>query len=312
MGISNIHFTSLVNQFSRIIHYMSATVADLIRDAFPVMPKAERRVAHEVLSSYPVAGLETVARLAQRSSVSGPTVIRFASRLGFTGFPEFQEALISELDERNASPLLQFETKVNPGVDVVDRSRTVLSDSLNRSLELLDRGAFSAAVEMLTKSPGRIVTAGGRFSGITMQMFARHLEILRPSTRHLDASDWETFTLDVRRNDTMVLADFRRYQRTTITFGREWKQRGANLILLTDPWMSPLAVDADIVLTAAVESPSPFDSQVAALGVIESLIAAVTDALGDKARQRITEYDVIWDRQDFRYTEASTQTDGEN
>ena len=91
---------------------MSVTVADQIREAFPGLPRAERRVAHEVLSAYPVAGLETVARLAERSAVSGPTVIRFTSRLGFDGYSAFQAALILELEQRQASPLRQFEGKV--------------------------------------------------------------------------------------------------------------------------------------------------------------------------------------------------------
>lgn len=280
---------------------MSGTVATRIREAFPALPRAERRVAHEVLSSYPVAGLETVARLAERAEVSGPTVLRFAQRLGFDGFPAFQEALLAELDERNASPLLQFEEKVLPGTDVVQRSRDSLTGNLSRSLDALDRAAFDQAVDRLAGSSGRVLTAGGRFSEFSMQLLARHLEILRPGVRHLAASEWVPFTLDARRSDIVVLADHRRYQGSTVRFGQEVKRRGVFLILLTDPWMSPLALDADIVLTAAVEGPSPFDSQVPTLGLIETLITAVVDRMGDSTRKRIADYDALWDTQGFSY-----------
>jgi len=282
---------------------MTVTVAQRIQEAFSDLPRAERRVAHEVLSAYPVAGLETIARLAERSEVSGPTVIRFTSRLGFDGYPAFQGALLAELDQRHASPLLQFTGKVNPGGDIVDRSAEVLTGCLKRSLDHLDRRAFGEAVERLAASPGRLLTAGGRFSELSTLMLSRHLEILRPSVRHLPQDQWIAYSLDVRRTDTVVVADFRRYQRITIDFAREWKRRGAVLILLTDPWMSPLAIDADVVLTAAVDSPSPFDSQIACAGICEALIGGVVDHLGDSSRSRIADYDQLWERQAFSYTD---------
>ncbi len=285
---------------------MLVTVADLIRDAFPSLPKAERRVAHEILSAYPVAGLETVARLAQRANVSGPTILRFTTRLGFDSYPSFQDRLLSELDERNASPLLQFEQKVHPGTDVIQRSRQILCESLSRSLEVMERTAFTAAVDRIATASGRVLTAGGRFSELSMQMLAQHLEILRPGVRHLPSSEWISFTLDARRSDTIVIADHRRYQRSTIDFGRELRRRGVHLILLTDPWMSPLALEADSVLSAAVDGPSPFDSQVATVGIIETLISGVVEQIGDKARRRITDYDKLWDAQGFHYTEEKS------
>ena len=46
-----------------------------------------------LLASYPIAGLESVARFAERAHVSPPTVTRFITKLGFRGYPEFQETL---------------------------------------------------------------------------------------------------------------------------------------------------------------------------------------------------------------------------
>ncbi len=285
---------------------MPESVADLIRGIFPSLPKAERRVAHEILSAYPVAGLETVARLAKRAGVSGPTILRFTTRLGFDGYPSFQDRLLLELDERNASPLLQFEQKVHSGTDVIQLSCEVLCESLNQTFDVMDRTVFNAAIDRIATASGRVLTVGGRFSEISMQMLARHLEILRPGVRHLPSSEWIPFALDVRRSDTIVISDHRRYQRSTIDFGRELRRRGAHMILLTDPWMSPLALEADLVLSAAVDGPSPFDSQVATLGVIETLIAGVVDQIGDKAKQRIADYDNLWEAQGFHYTEEKS------
>ena len=55
-------------------------IAERLRQLLPVLPAAERRIARVLLADYPVAGLETVARLAARASASGPTVLRLTSR----------------------------------------------------------------------------------------------------------------------------------------------------------------------------------------------------------------------------------------
>ena len=55
-----------------------------------------------------------------------------------------------------------------------------------------------------------------------------------------------------------------------------------------------LAAVATAVLTAEVTAPSPFDSLVPALAVVEALIAAAVRQLGDAPRARIAAYDAYW------------------
>lgn len=88
----------------------TGALADEIRHKLGELSPAERKVARVLLAGYPAAGFETVAVLAERAAVSAPTVIRFANRLGYRGFPDFQAALREELDARNASPLSLYET----------------------------------------------------------------------------------------------------------------------------------------------------------------------------------------------------------
>ena len=66
---------------------------------------------------------------------------------------------------------------------------------------------------------------------------------------------------------------------------------GATVALMTDSWLSPIADVARHVLPARVDSASPFDSAVAATALTESLVAAVTEALGDVGMQRVAEFE---------------------
>lgn len=281
---------------------MHPLVANRIRDALPTLPRAERRVAREILAAYPVAGLATVARLASRAQVSGPTIIRLVTRLGYEGFPAFQEALLREIEERTTSPLLQYQKRsFSDGEDIVSRSRQILVDAMDRSLSEIDPQAFSRAVDLLADERRRLLIAGGRFSGLAAKSLALHLEILRPRVRHLEPADWISYALDARRGDVLVAFDVRRYQRTTVELGQRAARKGATVVLVTDPWMSPLSVDADVTLSVAVDAPSPFDSHISIFGLVETLVAALVEKLGDRPEDRILAYDKLWEYQDFAY-----------
>ena len=142
-------------------------VAERIRSAFPGLPRAERLVADAILTAYPSAGLVTVASLADRAEVSGPTVIRLVTRLSFQGFPEFQEALIEEIQERTASPLALNGRRENRAhLNALDETLPVLIENLNSSSSSIDRCTFDNAVDLLADGRMRCAATGGRFTGV--------------------------------------------------------------------------------------------------------------------------------------------------
>jgi DNA-binding MurR/RpiR family transcriptional regulator len=68
--------------------------------------------------------------------------------------------------------------------------------------------------------------------------------------------------------------------------GRLASQRGAKVVLFTDQWISPLADSADVVLQATVSEPRPFESYVAPLALVETVIARVVESDLDGHRKR--------------------------
>src|SRR3984893_8949285 len=89
-------------------------VGELVRQRLASLSPAERKLARVLLASYPIAGLESVARFAERAHVSPPTVTRFITKLGFSGYPEFQEVLRHEVQARLSSPLERYRDEA-PG-----------------------------------------------------------------------------------------------------------------------------------------------------------------------------------------------------
>ncbi|TCP55035.1 RpiR family transcriptional regulator [Tamaricihabitans halophyticus] len=276
-----------------------ATVADRTHEKLAELSPSELKVGRALLASYPVAGLETVAELAKRALVSAPTVLRFAARIGFESYPAMQEALIREVHAQMGSPLRQLAdadrgtSQDRPIGEAEQHYQQVLANSF----AALPHTEFTRATELLADPRLRIHLLGGRFSGVLADYLAAHLVLIRKAVRTVPAGELTRATtlLDLGARDVLVLFDYRRYDNATVEFARQAADQGARIVLFTDPWLSPAAHIAEIVLPSRVEAPSPFDSLVPAMAVLETLVAAVTSRLGQGAHDRLSAVEELYE-----------------
>ena len=257
---------------------------------------SERSVARVILTDYPMSALESVASLAAKASVSSPTVLRLVTKLGFTGWPQFQSTLREEVSQRLASPLAIYDQRRDSSQPhQAEYAEGVFVRALETSFARLKVEVVDEAVRTLTDPKARIHVIGGRFSTALGVYFATHLQMLRPGVSAVSEIPIHRSNalLDMGRNDVVVALDFRRYQRDTIEFGEAAAEMGARLILLTDPWLSPLVNSAKTLMTVETTSPSPFDSFVSAMGVLELLIHRIAESVGEGSLSRMQALDVL-------------------
>ena len=62
------------------------------------------------------------------------------------------------------------------------------------------------------------------------------------------------------------------------------RKRGATIVLVTGPWLSPVAGLAEQVLTVNVNAPSPYDS----MALVEALVAGLVERPGESGRRRVS------------------------
>jgi DNA-binding MurR/RpiR family transcriptional regulator len=266
-------------------------VGELVRQRLASLSPAERKLARVLLASYPIAGLESVARFAERAGVSPPTVTRFITKLGFKGYPEFQEVLRHEVQARLSSPLQRYrDEQPGKGADtLLTGALDVSRRNLQATIEQLSHHDFEEAVGLLSDVRRRVLVLGGRVSSQLARYLAGQLHLLRPGIALVDVERGAPAQqlIDLRKGDTLVVFDYRRYQADTIDSARVASAQGCNVILFTDPWLSPASAFARQVLVTSVELVGPFDSLVGATAVVEAMVAAVLDRLGPRAQSRM-------------------------
>lgn len=272
-----------------------ALVVELVRDAMRVLTPSERRAAQALLASYPLLGLETVARFAGQAGVSAPTILRFVARLGFASYADFQRRLKGEVEARLLSPLEKVDArpaaKRHPRTAFADAVAANVAETFRR----LPAGDFEAVAELLADPRRPLHLLGGRFTDALARYMTAHLRIIRPNVAALDGqrANWRDQLLDMGARDVLFLIDIRRYQDDLLDLAMESAKRKVTVVLLTDQWLSPVARIARHVLPARVGVPSAWDSSVALLALVEALVADVTARRGPEARTRMAAIEAL-------------------
>lgn len=282
------------------------TLAELLRRDLTALTPRERKVARALLADYPGAGLGTAADLARSAGVSAPTVVRFSRALGFAGFADLQAQLREELTQRTLSPVAMLSAQLQRNVLGADVDGTAagthwlarglpMQEECVRGLAGIPASELDRAAELLADPRLRVTAFGGRYSGLIAYYLTLHLQQVRPGVRPQtpgQALAGAEF-LDAGKRDVFVVYDFRRYQVSTVRQAEALAAAGAHIVCVTDPWLSPLAKVAEVVLPTAVASATPFDSATAAFALTELLVGAVLDRVGDSALERMRRWDDV-------------------
>ena len=266
-------------------------VKDHIQDRMSALTPAEKLLSDVLLRDYPVAGLQSITKLADAAGVSTPTVIRLARKLGFHGFSEMQEALRDEASAQIKQPIMKREgwpegRKDSPAFR--DFAEAVF-DNLNQTIERLEPETFAAVAKVLADTRRNLFLSGGRITRSNADYFFNHLQIIRPGVTLLSQSPnvWPQYLLDMGARSVLVIFDIRRYESDLAKLASLAKERGAVIVLFTDHWGSPIAKKADHVINALVEVPSSWDSTLGINLIVEALIAEIQTRRSDKAKDRI-------------------------
>lgn len=255
---------------------------------------SERKLATALLSDYPFAGLETIQSLAERTRVSAPSITRFVNKIGCRGYQEFQRTLIAELKEGQRSPVDLHNDDVAVREGFLPRSLSRSADMAASVADAVTSAQFERVCAMLQDDKRSVFVLGGRISDPIAQLLSRHLWRIRREVFHMssDHETWPEHMLRMRPRDVLVLVDFRRYQRNLAELAKiAAARRGAQVVLITDKWISPIAKSAGEVLAVPIESGTAWDSYVGAVALIEAMIAWIAEQDWDGTRRRIEAWD---------------------
>ena len=257
---------------------MTRDILSVIQNSMPTFSKGQRLIARFILESYDKAAFMTASKLGKTVNVSESTVVRFAAELGYDGYPSMQKALQEMI--RNKLTSIQRIEVANDRIGNQDILSMVMQSDIEKirmTLEETDRASFRQAVDAIL-SAHRIYILGVRSAAALADFLGFYFNLIFDNivlVHTTSASEIFEQLLRVGPEDVVIGISFPRYSSRTVKAMRFAKDRGANVIALTDSEASPLAEAATETLLAKSDMASFVDSLVAPLSLVNALIVAV-------------------------------------
>ena len=242
------------------------------------MSKGQKRLADYVSKNYDKAVFLTAAKLGEVVGVSESTVVRFATQLGYKGYPGFQKAL-EELVRNKLNSIQRMEVTYGR-ISQSEIIEAVLHSDIEKiklTLEAIDQKAFDLAIDTLLNAK-RVYVIGIRSCAPLASFLSFYLNLVCENVTLVNTnSSSEIFEQLFRINeeDVIVGISFPRYSMRTLKALEFASNRKAKVITLTDSVHSPMNLYSSCNLIARSDMASIVDSLVAPLSVINALVVAL-------------------------------------
>lgn len=269
-----------------------------INEAYGGLSKGQKILAAYITDNYDKAVFLTAAKLGAVVGVSESTVVRFATHLGYKGYPEFQKAL-EEMVRNKLNSIQRMEVTYGR-ISQSQILETVLQSDMEKiktTLEYIDQNAFEMAVDTIL-SARRIYIVGIRSCAPLASFLAFYFNLMFDDVILLQTnSSSELFEQMVRINkeDVIIGISFPRYSMRTLKAMEFANNRSAKVITLTDSVHSPMNLYSSCNLIAKSDMASIVDSLVAPLSVINALIVALCMKKQDEVATTLEMLEGIWD-----------------
>ena len=249
--------------------------------------KGQRRIADFVSKNYDKAAFMTAGKLGRAVGVSESTVVRFASDLGYDGYPEMRKALQEMIRSRLTS--VQRIEVARETMDEENILRSVLSEDIQKlqiTLDECDEKSFNEAVELILNAE-HVYISGMRSSTSLASFLGFYLNLLKENVHIIqDTAVSEVYEqiMRIREGDVFIGITFPRYSSHAAKAMKYAKKAGAKCIGITDGESSPFNGIADKLICAKSDMVSFLDSLVAPMSLINALIVSV----GVKSKENLS------------------------
>lgn len=277
---------------------MNSHLSARIREKMPGFSKGQRLIAKYIEEHYDKVAFMTASRLGATVGVSESTVVRFATEIGYAGYPELQQAMQEMIRSKLTSvQRMQVTAERIGNSDVLESVMNQDIDMIKRTLEETSREDFYAAVDAIV-SARKIYIMGARSSLALATFLNYYFNLIFPNVHLVNCtSEAEIFEQMIRidERDAVIGISFPRYSRKAVNAMDFASKRGAKVVAITDSTLSPLAQPANYLLLARSDMASFVDAIVAPLSLINALIVTTALRKKDEVADIFHSLETIWD-----------------
>ncbi len=264
-------------------------IANLQTDFTPT----DCRIAEVVLDDLTLLTFGNVSELAASVGTSRASIVRFATKLGFSGYSELQQSAREEVAAQLTSPSqrVRSDDSIEPVQYKIEHAVQATFASLDRA-RIVDMASQIAVAENVWILSGETSMAGAIVLNSGLAMIRKNVQLVHEHSTSRELCG-------ATRLDVAVVFDFSRYRRNVISSARILEKHDVPLVAITDSPLSPLAALTSSRCELDIPAVGPFDSSIPAVLAAELLVAQVVLKLGESAMVRIDQLESFWQSTDI-------------
>ena len=290
-----------------------------IQKKYKTFSKGQKNLADYIIKNYDKAVFLTAARLGKEVGVSESTTVRFATQLGYKGFPEFHRAL-EELVRNRLTSIQRMEVTYGhvPQGEILDTIFQSDIEKIKMTMESIDHNAFELAVDTLLEAR-TIYIVGIRSCAPLASFLGFYLNLILDDVRLVQtnsASEIFEQMIRISEKDVIIGISFPRYSMRTLKAIEFANNRNAKVITITDSVHSPINLYSSCNLIAKSDMASIVDSLVAPLSVVNALVVALCMKRQSEVVNTLESMEKIWDEyqvyssDEMNHVESSVSVNG--
>lgn len=260
-----------------------------IEDCFESLSPQLQVAARHVLDAPDEVAIYSMREMATRASVKPATMVRLAIKIGYENYNELR----NEFRRRISTPQTGYAARARRLQlrNLDNRDDGLVADIWDAERDNIEQTYQAITDEKLSDTANALIAAekiyvvglrkcfpvayffhyATRDFFVSCRLVQGYAGLFREEISHMT------------KEDIVLVIAFDPYTAETVEAANMARKSGAKIIAVTDSVVSPVAKDADYVFIAANRSPSFYRSLVGAMSIVQSIVAAVVTALGDRA-----------------------------
>ncbi len=276
---------------------MAKNLLSIMNEHMSEFSKGQKLIANFIAEHYDKAAFMTASKLGVTVGVSESTVVRFATELGYDGYPKMQKAM-QEMIRDKLTSVQRIDVTKNRIADESVLEAVLNSDieKIRRTIEETSKEDFRQAVSAISHAKTiyifavRSSAALASFLGYYYSLIFDNVKVI---SNYGESEIYEKL-FRISEEDVIIGISFPRYSNAAIKAMTFARRRGAKVIALTDSMTSPLVELSNYVLIAKSDMASVVDSLVAPLSMINALIVATVITRDNDVKDTFGKLENIW------------------
>ncbi|HSL87913.1 MAG TPA: MurR/RpiR family transcriptional regulator [Ignavibacteriaceae bacterium] len=259
-------------------------IKDKIKGKYNSLPRNHKKIADYFIDNFDKIPFLNVQDIAKSTGTSVASVVRFAQRVGFEGFSEIRDAIAETFqDQINNKVIFPLFDKNTADDDLLTEVANVDIANINNTLNIIERKTFDYVINRILKAD-RVFTAGLGISYLLAEILGYQLtQVGIDSTvlKHTHTVFHEQ-VLFMNKKDLLIVFSFPPYSKETVEVSAFAKEKGIDVIAITNKQASPVTFHTKANLIVKSEN-MLFTNSFAAISV---LINAIATACAIKKKSR--------------------------